>query len=98
MRTFPILPYYYSKNKSILGYMEYTFSWGAFFVGMLILAAGAALTIWYRPISDNFGSGVGSYDRYRLVGLIGCALGIVVMLNLHTLILSLIFGRLFGGN
>ena len=97
MRTFPILPYYYPKNKSILGYMEYTFSWGAFFIGIIILALGAALTIWYRPIADNFGSGVGSYDRYRLVGLIGCALGIVVMLNLHTLILTVIFSQFFGG-
>ena len=76
--------------------MEYTFSWGAFFVGIIILALGAALTIWYRPIADNFGSGVGSYDRYRLVGLIGCGLGIVVMLNIHTLILTLVFSQLFG--
>lgn len=78
--------------------MEYTFSWGAFFVGILILAAGAALTIWYRPIADNIGGGVSSYDKYRLAGLIGCGLGLLVMLNLHTLILGLIFGSLFGGN
>lgn len=78
--------------------MEYTFSWGAFFVGILILAAGAALTIWYRPIADNIGGGVSSYDKYRLAGLIGCGLGLLVMLNLHTLILGLIFGRLFGAN
>ena len=75
--------------------MEYTFSWGAFAVGALILLVGAALTAWYRPIADNFGGGVGSYDRYRLVGLIGCALGLIVMLNLHTLILNAIFGMFF---
>jgi hypothetical protein len=78
--------------------MEYTFSWGTFFVGMLILLAGAALTIWYRPIADNLGSGVSSYDRYRLVGLIGCGVGFIVMLNLHSLILGWLFGMLFGGS
>ena len=75
--------------------MEYTFSWGAFFVGILILVAGAALTLWYRPIADNFGSGVSSYDRYRMWGLIACATGVVVMLNLHTLILTALLGSFF---
>ena len=78
--------------------MEYTFSWGAFFVGIIILALGAALTIWYRPIADNLGSGVGSYERYRIVGLIACAVGVLVMLNIHTLILTAIFSQLFGGS
>ena len=77
--------------------MDYTFSWAAFFIGALILLVGAALTAWYRPIADNLGSGVSSYDRYRLAGLIACALGIVVMLNLHTLILGWIFGLFFSG-
>lgn len=77
--------------------MEYTFSWGTFFVGAIILLIGAALTIWYRPIADSIGHGVSSYDRYRLVGLIACGLGLIVMLNLHSILLGWIFGMFFGG-
>lgn len=76
--------------------MQYQFDFGAFFVGILILLASAALVLFYRPIADNFGGGVGSYERYRLWGLIGCGLGILVMLNLHTLILVWFFGLLFN--
>jgi len=76
--------------------MEYTFSWGTFFVGILILLAGAGLTLWYRQIADNLGSGVSSYDRYRLAGLIACGLGLIVMLNLHTIVLGWIFSMFFG--
>ena len=68
--------------------MEYVFSWGAFGIGILILLAGAALTIWYRPIADNFGSGVVSYERYRMWGLITVVVGFLVMLNVHTLLLG----------
>ncbi len=76
--------------------MEYTFSWGAFFIGILILLAGAALAIWYRPIADNFGSGVSSYDRYRMWGLIACGVGLLVMVNLHSIILTAIFSKVFN--
>jgi len=78
--------------------MEYTFDWGAFILGILILAASGALVVYYRPIADNFGSGAASYDSYRIWGLIGCGLGLVVMLNLHTFLLTLFFSQLFGGN
>jgi hypothetical protein len=77
-------------------YMIYTFSWGWFFIGLIVLAASVALTVWYRVIADNFGSGVSSYDRYRLWGLIGCGLGLIVMVNLHTFLLVLFFSQLFG--
>ena len=76
--------------------MEYTFSWGSFFVGILIFLAGAALTAWYRPIADNMGSGVSSYDRFRMWGLIACAVGFIVMLNLHSMILGWLLGSIFN--
>lgn len=75
--------------------MEYTFSWNWFFIGMVILAAGSALIVWYRPIADNMGGGVMSYDRYRLWGLVACAVGLVVMLNLHAILLQFLIGGLF---
>ena len=61
--------------------MTYEFSWTWFGIGFLILLAGAALTVWYRQIADNLGSGVSSYERYKLWGLIGCGIGLLTMLN-----------------
>lgn len=62
-------------------------------IGMTILVVSGLLTAFYRPVADAFG---GSYDRYKLYGLIGCGLGIVVMLNIHTVLLQWLFGSLFG--
>ena len=76
--------------------MEYTFTWGAFFFGLLILLAGTVLTIWYRPIADNMGSGVASYERYRLWGLIAIGVGFLVMLSIHTLLITWLFGMFFN--
>jgi len=72
--------------------MEYIFSWSWFGIGALILLAGAALTAWYRPIADNFGSGVVSYERFRMWGLIAVGIGFLVMVNVHTLLLGWILG------
>ena len=76
--------------------MEYTFSWGAFVFGIVLLGMSGALVLWHKQIADGMGFGMASYDRYRLVGLIGCAVGFGIMLNLHSLILSLVLGTLFG--
>ncbi|MFZ1248779.1 MAG: hypothetical protein WAQ24_00475 [Candidatus Saccharimonadales bacterium] len=76
--------------------MDYSFSWSWFGTGIIVLLASAALVIWHRPVADNFGSGVSSYERYRLWGLIGCGVGLLTMLNVHTLLLGWFFGMLFG--
>lgn len=76
--------------------MEYTFSWGWFLIGLIILAVGTALVLWHQKIADNFGSGVVSYGRYQLFGLIACIVGFIVMLNLHTFLLRAVFGMFFG--
>lgn len=76
--------------------MTYTFSWGWFLIGFIVLLGSGALTAWYRPVADNFGSGPASYDRFRLWGVIGCGIGFILMLNLHTLILTAIFSQFFG--
>jgi len=77
--------------------MSYEFSFGSFFIGVLILAAGAAFVKWHRQIADNMGSGVGSYERFKLWAFITCGVGILVMLNLHILILGWFFSMLFPG-
>ena len=74
----------------------YEFSIGSFFQGLGILAAGVAFVKWYQVIADNMGSGVSSYDRYRLYAMLTCGLGLIVMLNLHTMFLNWFFGLLFG--
>lgn len=73
----------------------YTFSIGWFFLGMLIMALSAAVVVFHRPLADNLASGVSSYERFKLWGLIGCGVGLLVMLNLHTLILGIIFDAIF---
>ncbi len=65
-------------------------------IGIIVLIIGCALTLYYRPIADTMGSGIASYDRYRLVGLIACGVGFLVMLNLHSLLLGWFFGMLFN--
>ena len=76
--------------------MEYSLSAGSFFVGLLIIIAGVLFVRWYQKIADNFGSGVASYERYRLVAFIVCGLGFVIMLNIHSVILTIIFNSIFG--
>jgi len=75
--------------------MEYEFSIGSFFIGLVIVAAGIAFVRWYQVIADNLGSGVASYDRFRLWAFITCGVGLVVMVNLHTMLLVWFFSLLF---
>jgi hypothetical protein len=77
--------------------MTYEFSFASFFIGLLILAAGAALVRWHQVIADNMGSGVASYERYKLWAFITCGVGLVVMLNLHVVLLGWFFSMLFPG-
>jgi hypothetical protein len=65
----------------------YTLSFSAFIVGVLILAAGVAFMRWHQWVADNFGGGVGSYERYKFWALVTCVLGLIVMVNLHDPIL-----------
>ena len=76
--------------------MQYEFSVGSFFVGLLILAAGVAFLKWHQKIADNMGGGVGSYEQYKLWAFIACGLGMIVMVNLHAMILTWFFGMLFN--
>jgi len=75
--------------------MEYEFSVGWFFTGFIVLLIGIAFVKWHQTIADNLGSGVVSYERYKLYAFITCGLGFIVMLNLHTFILRWFFGLFF---
>lgn len=75
--------------------MEWTFSIGWLFAGLLIVAAGAAMVYFYKPISDNFAHGINSYDRVKLFGIIAIIVGLLVMTNLHTLLLNALVNLIF---
>jgi len=77
--------------------MEYHFSIAWFVVGFLIVVTGGLFMKYHQFVADNLGGGVGSYDKYKLAALITVAVGLVAMLNLHTLILGWIFSGLFSG-
>ena len=61
----------------------YEFSFGSFFFGLVITLVGVAFMRWHQWIADNFGGGLGSYERYKLWALITCVVGFVVMSNIH---------------
>ncbi len=73
----------------------YEFSIGWFFIGLIILAAGITFVKYYQWVADNFGGGVGSYERYRLAAFITCGVGFIVMINLHILILTTLVQAIF---
>ncbi len=75
--------------------INWNFSFGWLFAGILIFIAGGAVVFFYRQIAENFAHGVSSYDKVKLAGIIICALGIIVMTNLHTLILRLFVSAVF---
>ena len=77
--------------------MEYEFSVAWFVVGFLITVVGGLFMKYHQFIADNLGGGVGSYDRYKLAAVITVIVGLVAMVNLHTLILGFIFSALFDG-
>lgn len=77
--------------------VAYTFSWGWFAFGAIMMALSAAVVFFFQPLADNLGDGVGDYDKYRKYGLIGVAVGFLVMVNVHSLLLSWFFSLVFGG-
>ena len=77
--------------------MEYQFSVAWFVVGLLITCVGGLFMKYHQFVADNLGGGVGSYDRYKLAALITIAVGLVAMVNLHSVILTWIFSGLFSG-
>lgn len=68
---------------------------GSFFFGLMILIVGVLFIRFHQVLADNFGSGVASYDRYKLYALITCGVGFIVMLNIHTLFFEWFFSMLF---
>ena len=77
--------------------MDFTFSIGWVFGGLLIAAVGGAIVYFHQKIADNLAGGVRSYDKVKLFGLITVIVGLLIAANLHTLILTLLVNFIRGG-
>lgn len=77
--------------------MDWSFNIGWLFGGIAIVAAGGAIVFFHRQIADNLANGVKSYDHVKLFGTITIVVGLLVAMNLHTLILSIIVNIIRGG-
>lgn len=75
----------------------YEFSWTWFFIGIAVTAVGILFVRFYKEVADNMGSGVASYDRYKIFALCTTVAGIIICFNLHTLVISFIGNLVFGG-
>ena len=76
--------------------MDFTFNLGWMFGGLGIALAGGLIVMFYRPIADNLVSGVSSYGRVKLFGIIMIVVGFLIASNLISLILTGIVSLLFG--
>lgn len=77
--------------------MDFTFSIGWVFGGLVIAGIGGLIVVFYQKIADNLVSGVRSYDKVKLFGVITVIVGLIIAMNLHTLILTLLVNFIRGG-
>ncbi len=71
--------------------MKWSFDPVYFLIGFALLIAGALILKFHQKIADNLAGGMSSYDKVKLFGVIACAVGLLLVSNLHTTILYLIF-------
>ena len=75
--------------------MSWEFSVGWFFLGVLIVVGGTLMVVFYRQISENFAHGISSYDKVKFWGIMAIVLGLLIMMNLHTMILEWLVNLVF---
>jgi hypothetical protein len=75
--------------------MHRTFDLGWFFGGIAIAAAGILIVKFHRLIADNLASGIQSYNKVKLFGVVTTVLGFIIMANLHSFLLSLLVRLIF---
>ena len=76
--------------------MDFTFSIGWLIGGLVIAGAGGLIVVFYQKIADFLANGVSSYDHVKLFGVITIIVGLLVAMNLHTLILTLLVNFIRG--
>lgn len=75
--------------------MGWSFSLGWAFVGLLVMVAGALIVIYYQKVAENFLNGVSSYEKTKLIGVITIIVGLILLTNLHTVLLTALVNLLF---
>lgn len=78
--------------------IDWNFNFGWVIFGLLIAAAGGAVVLFYRQIADNMAGGINSYDKVKIAGIATLVIGLLIMANIHTLILSLLVQIIFKRN
>jgi hypothetical protein len=78
--------------------MEWNFSFASLLIGLAITVVGGLLVILHQKISDFWLSGANSYNHVKLVGVITILVGLIIMTNLHTLILTWLVNIIFRRN
>ena len=76
--------------------MDFEFSIGWLFGGLLIAAAGGAVVYFHQKIADNLANGVSSYEHVKLFGVITIIVGLLVAMNLHIAVLTLLVHLITG--
>ena len=74
----------------------FEFSVASLIWGLIVTALGAALVYFHKPLADHLGSGAGSYEKYKLYGVIAVIFGILLLFNIPQSLLYLIVTTLFG--
>jgi hypothetical protein len=74
--------------------MTYSWSWGAFAVGFILLIASVFFLRYSSKVADIFG---GAYSKYQLYAYIATGASILIMFNLHSLLISFLATNVFGG-
>ena len=77
--------------------VAWTFSAGWMMIGLLIFIGGGAIIALHQKIADSMMSGVVDYQRVKIAGLVVIGLGLIIMMNLHTLLLSMLVSLIFPG-
>jgi len=75
--------------------MDWNFNLGWFFTGLIIFLGGGLMVYFYKPISDNLAYGINSYEKMKFWGIIVAVVGLLIMMNLHTVILNWLVSLIF---
>lgn len=76
--------------------MNYSFSLGWMFGGLAIALVGGLIVIFYKQIADNMASGVSSYEKVKLFGVVAIIIGLICAANLHAFILGGLISLIFN--
>lgn len=75
--------------------MGWSFSFGWMFAGLLVMVAGALIVIYYQKVAESFLNGVTDYEKTKLIGIIVVVVGLILVTNLHTVLLTAFVNLLF---